>query len=99
LVTIRVRDYAPLAATHEDGDVIFRLVADALRAGSEVTVSFNGIAAVPSAFINSAFVRLIDTVPFEEIRERVHFSESTKAINDLLRTRLTFAAKGQPPTA
>jgi hypothetical protein len=98
MVNVRIRDHVGMAATPQDGAVIYELVADALRRGEQVDVSFAGFAAVPSAFINASLVRLIASWPFQEIRERVRFSDSTKAINDLIRARLTSAA-GQPPSA
>ena len=97
MVMIKIRDHVAGASTYEDGDVIFRLLAENLEAGREVEVSFEGISAVPSAFVNAAFVRLLDIVSFERLRSSVKFRQSTRAINELLRHRLTFVA-GQSAT-
>lgn len=94
MVVIRIRDHVARASSYEDGDVIFRLVSDNLHAGADVAVSFEGISSVPSAFVNAAFVRLLETMKFEDFRAKVRFKDSTRSINDLLRSRLEFVARG-----
>ena len=89
---IRIRDHVARASTYDDGDVIFRLMLDQLMAGENVNVSFDGITSVPSAFLNASFVRLLERVSFDEMRQKVSIKDSTKSINDLLRRRLEFAA-------
>lgn len=95
MVVIRIRDHVARASSYEDGEVIYRLVAEGLANPGGVDVSFDGISSVPSAFVNSAFVRLLETVPFSEIRSRLRFRDSTRSINDLLRRRLEFSANEQ----
>lgn len=90
MVMIRIRDHVASASTYEDGEVIFGLIAGALGSPGCVDVSFNGILSVPSAFVNSAFVRLVERFSLDEIKARVRFLDSTRSINDLLRRRLEF---------
>ena len=93
MVTIRIRDHLARASTNGDGDVVYNLVRNALLAGGRVAVSFDGIFSVPTAFVNSAFVQLLDDVSFDDLQARVRFLDSTRSINDLLRSRLRFAAE------
>lgn len=92
MVMIRIRDHVARASSYEDGDVIYRLMAKELEAGAMVEVSFEGISSVPSAFVNASFVRLLESMPVAEVRSRLQISGSTRSINELLRSRLSFAA-------
>ena len=91
-MVVRILDHVRSASTYEDGDVIYRLLIDDLTTGGEVTVSFAGVTSVPSAFINGAFVRLLETLPFDVVRSKLKILDSTRQINDLLRSRFEFVA-------
>lgn len=95
MVMIRIRDHVARASSYEDGDVIFRLLSDRLSAGESVDVSFEGITSVPSAFVNAAFVRVLESMRFDDFRSRVRFCESTRSINEILRSRLEFVGRGE----
>jgi hypothetical protein len=90
MVMIRIVDYAKPASTYEDGQKIYDLVLPEVKAGHEVTVSFDGIQAVPSAFVNAAFVQLLEHVPFECVRQSLKIVDSTRSINELVRSRFAF---------
>jgi STAS-like domain of unknown function (DUF4325) len=92
-MVIRVLDHVKSASSYEDGEVIFRLVLNEINRDKEVQVNFNGVTSVPSAFINSAFIRLLEHVSFETIRVKLTFTESTKQINDLIKSRFEFVVK------
>jgi hypothetical protein len=89
-VVITVLEHVPQPSTYEDGEVIFRLIEPRIRSGENVTLSFAGVSAVPSSFVNSAIVRLVESVPIELIKARLRITDSTKQINDLIRSRLAF---------
>jgi hypothetical protein len=91
-MVIRILDHVPTASTYEDGEAIFKLIRPQIADGLPVTVSFAGILAVPSAFVNAAFVRLIESVPMERIRECLQIVDSTRQINDMVRGRFNFVA-------
>lgn len=97
MVMIRILDHVPHASTYEDGEAIFRLIKGPIADGEAVTVSFDGIRAVPSAFVNSAFVRLVESVPIERVRQCLRIADSTRAINELVRGRFTFVAHNNTP--
>jgi hypothetical protein len=89
-VVIRILDHVKTASTYEDGDVVFKLVAAALQRQEQVTVSFDGILSVPSSFINGALIRLVEVASFDTIRRYLQIADSTRQINDLLRSRFSF---------
>jgi hypothetical protein len=93
-MVIRILDHVKAPSTYEDGDVIFRLIVGDLKAGREVSVSFDGVLSVPSAFINGAFIRLLESIPFDVVRSKLRFEHSTRHINELLRSRFEFVAAG-----
>jgi hypothetical protein len=92
-VVIRILDHVQTYSTYEDGEVIYRLIAEELRAGRAVTLSFSGIKSIPSAFVNAALVKLIEEFDFDYIRSRLKIVESTRQINRLIKDRFYFATK------
>lgn len=85
-VAERVRN----ASSYEDGEVIFRLILPAVQAGEKVVVDFSGITSVPSAFVNSAFVQLLEHVSFNQVKRTLSFVQSTRQINQLIKSRFDF---------
>jgi hypothetical protein len=92
-MVIKVTDHVRTASTYEDGDVIFRLLLLHVRGRERVEVDFTGITSVPSAFVNAAFIRLLEHVPFQQVRESLRFTKTTRQINDLIRSRFDFVAR------
>jgi hypothetical protein len=90
-MVIRILDYVKTSSTYRDGETIFDLIYPRLREGEEVTVSFDGIRSLPSAFINAAFVRLLEFLPIDVIKQRLKISHSTRQINALVKQRFAFA--------
>lgn len=89
-MVVTILEHVRQPSTYEDGEIIFKLIEPRIRAGSPVTLSFAGISAVPTSFVNSAIVRLVESVPVESVRARLRITNSTKQINDLVRSRLAF---------
>jgi len=92
-MVIRILDHVKTASTYEDGEVIFQLIRGPISEGEAVTVSFDGVLAVPSAFINAAFVRLVESTPVDRVRQCLRIKDSTRAINELIRGRFSFVAQ------
>lgn len=93
MVVIKILDLVNQASTYEDGDILFNKINQSFNDGEAVTVSFSGIHAVPSAFVNSAFVRLLENFDFEFIKRNLKFIETTKFINELIKDRFYFSSK------
>lgn len=94
---IRILDVVETASSYEDGEAVFRRLLEEIDAGHEVAVSFDGIASVPSAFINAAFLKLLETHSFEQIQALLKIRDSTRHINDLVRSRFDFIRSTQRP--
>lgn len=90
-MVIRILDCVPVPSTYADGEVIYRLLVEKLRAGEQVVLSFDGIKSIPSAFVNAALVRLLEQFDFKLIRDRLKIVGSTRQINKLIKDRFYFA--------
>lgn len=90
-MVIRILSEVKNFSTYSDGEVIYNLIVGELIENRDVTVSFDGIKSVPSAAINSAFIRLVEKFRFELIKERLHIVNSTRQINRLIKDRFAFA--------
>lgn len=91
MVVIRILDHIKTYSTYQDGLVIYDLIKSALDHEQPVVVSFTGIKSVSSAFINSAFIRLLESFEFDFIRAHLGFVDSTRQINRVIRDRFAFA--------
>lgn len=89
-MVINILDHVKTASTYEDGEVIYKLISEALHDDQQVILSFNAIKSVPSAFINASIIRLLEEFNFEYIREKIAFTNTTKHIIDLIRSRFDF---------
>jgi len=95
MVEIRILDHVERPSDYNDGQVIFDLIKNEILEGRPVSVSFDGITAVPSAFINAAFIQLLEVASIDRIRETLKIVDSTRFINDLIRRRFEFSSGHQ----
>ena len=93
---IRIKDFVVRPSTYEDGQVIFQLISPSIQKGLEVEVSFAGVHAVPSAFVNAAFVQLLEHAPSGQVKACLRISNSTKFINELIKRRFDFVENNRP---
>jgi hypothetical protein len=98
MVNIRITDYIERPSDYEDGQKIFDLIVADVTAGKPVSVSFEGISAVPTAFVNAAFIQLVERTTLGTIRSNLSITHSTKFINDMIRSRFDFIESQQVPT-
>jgi len=89
-MVINVLDHVERCYSNADGEVILSLIQPLLFRGNRVTVSFAGVDSVPSSFVNSAFIPLLEDFSFDFIRKHLHFSNSTKQINQMIKGRFEF---------
>ena len=87
-MVIRVLDHVARCYTATDGLLIAAVIRPQLASGRSVTLSFDGVTDVPSSFVNGAFVSLLDCIPAIAIRRHLKITDSTRQINDLIRSRL-----------
>lgn len=77
--------------------IVGRAVRSLLVSGADkVTLSFAGVDAVPTSFVNTAFVDLLIDFPLAEIKRRVRIIDSTPAINAMIKRMLEAEAVGRP---
>ncbi|WP_342505598.1 STAS-like domain-containing protein [Sporosarcina sp. FSL K6-2383] len=84
---IRISDVVNSTSFNKDGEIIFDLVKTALLNNQQVTVSFEGIYALNTSFVNSAFIELLEHFSFDEIKNNLKFVDSTKQINSIIGKR------------
>lgn len=84
---IKIFDYVDSTSSNKEGEIIFDLVKKALENNQKVTVSFAGIYALNTSFVNSAFIELLEHFSFNEIKNNVNFIDSTKQINMIISKR------------
>jgi hypothetical protein len=91
-MVIRILDHIATPSSYSDGETIYRLISTELKAGRSVQVSFSDIKSIPSAFVNAAFIRLLEEFSFDDIKARLEIVESTRQINRLIKDRFAFAS-------
>jgi len=89
---IKVLDFVDRCYNTEDGQVIHDVIVEQLGNESVLTVSMEGVDWVPSSFVNSAFISLLDNLAFAEIKRRLKFVNTNSQINEMIRTRFNFEA-------
>lgn len=89
-MVIRALDIVSQCYTQADGQKVYEKIMPLLKNGKQVDLSFEGVETVPSSFINTALIRLLDVVPFENIKTNLNFINTTKQINEMIKTRFNF---------
>lgn len=89
-MVIKVLDHVERCYSNADGEVIFALIQPSFSQGDQVTISFAGVDSVPSSFVNSAFIPLLEKHSFDFIRNNLRFINSTKQINEMIKKRFDF---------
>lgn len=89
-MVINILDHVERCYSNADGDIILALIKPKLAIGQQVTISFSGVDSVPSSFVNSAFIALLDDFSFEQVRNCLKFINTTKQINDMIKNRFSF---------
>ena len=87
-MVIRVADIVPGADTADQGGQLFDILRQALHGPGTVTISFDGMHTATSSFVNVAFVALLDDFSYDDLRSRIRITNSTRQINDMIKTRL-----------
>jgi len=89
-MVIKIKDYVVNGSTNSDGDIIFKIIVQNYKIENFIDISFEGMGAVSSSFINSAFVQLLELYSFSEIKTKLKFTNTLKVHNDLIKSRFYF---------
>lgn len=87
---LKVLDFVERCSTNEDGAIIYKEILSHIERGQKVTVSFSGVNGVPTSFVNSAFIELLERFPFDKIKEMLMFVDTTHQINDVINRRFRY---------
>lgn len=90
LVNINVKEYVDQIYSNEDGFIIYNELKKKLKEEYIINVSFKGIYALNSSFVNSAFLELLNDYDFNYIKSHLNFIDSTKQINEMIKSRFQF---------
>lgn len=90
---ILVLDYVKQCQTNQDGEKIFNEIYPLIKNDKDITVSFEGVTAIPSSFVNSAFIALLDHIPFQSIKKHLKFSDTNSQMNSIIKDRFSFEVK------
>ncbi len=90
MVLVEVLKVSQRCYTNEDGDKLNQHILPLLRIGEKVVISFRGVDAVPSSFVNTALISLLDHFGFEYIKSHVGFKDTSRQINEMINSRFVF---------
>jgi hypothetical protein len=91
-MVIRILDIASGADTSAQGTCVFAVVKKALSGGGSVVVSFDGVQTATPSFVNTALVDLLNDFSYDDLKARLRVTNSTRQINDTIKTRLDRSA-------
>ncbi|MCW2278770.1 STAS-like domain-containing protein [Heliophilum fasciatum] len=97
MVTINVLDHVDQCYSNQDGDIIYKQIHSAFQAGFQVVLSFSGISAVTSSFINSALIPLLNDFSFDYIKANLKIVNSNRQLNEMIVSRFQFEDDPQIP--
>lgn len=92
-MVIVILDHIPHCYSNADGDVIHDLIVKGFSQSEEIVLSFQGVDGVSSSFVNSALIRLLDDYEYNDIKARLKIINSTKQINQMIKSRFIFEAE------
>lgn len=90
MVRLRIKDLVDQVYSNADGMIVYNELKEQFGSSNQVTVSFDEIGALNSSFVNSAFIELLKDYDFKYIKNNLRFVDSTKQINDMIKSRFAF---------
>lgn len=92
-MVIKILDHVANCSSYTDGETIFNIIGPVIQRGEDVVLSFEGVDAIPSSFVNASIVRLIEIVSLSEIKSHLKVIKSTRQINALIKGRIDFLSQ------
>jgi len=96
---VKIKDIVEETSFNKHGDVVFNLLKNSLSNKEYITVSFEGIHALNTSFVNSAFIELLEHFSFEEIKRYLIITDSTRQINTVISKRFNDEVAGKELSA
>lgn len=95
-MVIRALDHVNQCYTQDDGQIVYQVILPHLKNNELVELSFDGVEVIPSSFINTALIALLEVLPFESIKKNLKFTNTTKQINEMIKSRFEFELNSRP---
>lgn len=89
-MVIRILDIVDRCYSNEDGQAVYHQIKPRVIAGAPFTLSFAGVSAVTSSFVNSALIDLLDSVDFDQIKRTVKITDVSQTVAQVIKRRFTF---------
>lgn len=85
--------------TSAQGRIIYNEVSKAMSTETRFTVDFVGVSNMTTSFVNTAFVPLLHSFPFDVVKERMAVVGANRQVATLLRDRMSKESKRIPLAA
>ena len=92
-MVIRILNIVSGANTSEQGARVCGELEKALSAKGTIEVSFDRVQTATSSFVHAAFVELLNRFSFSDLKAQLRITNSTRQINDMIKTRLERSAR------
>lgn len=89
-MVIRVLEVIDRCYSNEDGSVLLDHIKPFVIAGRPFSLSFKGVSAVSSSFVNSALIELLGSVSFDEIKRVVQITDVVPIVGRVIKERFAF---------
>lgn len=89
-MAVKILDIVDKCYSSSDGQKVFLFINDYIKRNEQLTISFESVDAIPSSFVNSAFIQLLEYHDFQKIKDCLYFSNSTPQINEMIKKRFMF---------
>lgn len=89
-MVIRVLDIVEKCQSDADGIEVYNVLKPLLKKNTAIQISFEGVNAVPSSFVNAALIELLDDFNFVFIKSHISFVNTNKQINEMIKKRFEF---------
>lgn len=87
---IVILDIVKQCYSQSDGQKVYDYIYKFVEKEQKINVSFERVDAVPSSFVNSAFIQLLEHFDFEQIKRNISFTNTSPQINEMIKKRFKF---------
>lgn len=73
IINIKIKDFISMekAVSSDDGDILFKRIAEEIQSGSVVELDFSGISMMTTAFLNSAIGQLYSLFTSDQLNQHI----------------------------
>ena len=89
-MVLSIQDLTPRQFDGADGQRVYDALYPYVLSGTPVDLSFAGVRAATSSFVNEALVRLLDSVAYDDIKRLVRITDVSRPVGRLIQDRFAF---------